>query len=372
MSFQTPARTSQAITLIRPLLILLMMLAHLRALNSVRVMNEALSLNFDNWMTVFLESALAKSGVPLLSLISGYLAVYSLRRYGYFRLLLRKAKRLVWPLIWANLLFIVLITYPTQAADPSHRADLLIHPFDWFGWFQATFVFFLLPAKQPMYILKDLYTCFQFITQLSSVAKKRYVNLMVVLWMAWKCIYLDAVFLFPVYPLWFLRHDIVFAFYVGILLFLNSRDLVIDSRRVNLALVSLFPVICGAAAAIYVVNAKPDHVTLFLWLDFSVKLVSVVGCVALMSLLVQTDSPVSRALRWLSPYSYSLFLTHVFSFTFFDRAFQHLFGRPEFFDLSGTAYLLGIFITAVVVAVLLRMAWGQVAQRLPGNFAGKA
>lgn len=359
MSFVTPARTSRAITLVRPLLILFMMLAHLRALNSVRVMNGALELNFDHWFTVFLESALAKSGVPLLSLISGYLAIYSLSRYGYFRLLLRKARRLVWPLVWANLLFIILITYPEQAVNSNHRPDLAIYPFNWYGWFQATFVFYRLPANQPLFFLKDLYTCFLLLPLLLTVAKIRYLNLLVLVWMAWKCIYLDSVFLFPVYPLWFLRFDIVFAFYIGILLFLNSIDLVIGSRKLNLALASLFPLVCGLAAAVYVVYAKAEHTTVFLWIDFTVKVVSVLGCVSLMSLLVANPSPVNQVLNWLSPYSYSLFLTHVFTFTFFDRAFKHFFGQPEFFGPSGFTYLVMIFVAAVAVAVVLRLGWGK-------------
>ncbi|MEE8496282.1 MAG: hypothetical protein V3S21_07360, partial [Xanthomonadales bacterium] len=61
---------------------------------------SAISLDFSNWLTVFLKAALAKSGVPLLSLISGYLAIYSLEKYGYFKLLVNKAKRLLWPLFW--------------------------------------------------------------------------------------------------------------------------------------------------------------------------------------------------------------------------------------------------------------------------------
>lgn len=352
-----PAHTSRAIVLIRPLLILFMMLAHLGALNNAVVMREALPLTFDNWFAVFLKSALAKSGVPLLSLISGYLAVYSLHKYGYLRILWRKAGRLVWPLVWANLLFIILIIYPAQAADPSYRSDLEIYPFDPMGWFRATFAFYRLPANQPLFFLKDLYTCFLLIPLLVAVARIRYLNVLVAVWMAWKCIYLQTAFLVPVYPVWFLRFDIVFAFYVGIMLYLNTGSLVIESRRLNLALAITFPLACGLAAAGYVVLAKEEHTTLFLWLDFIVKLISVVGCIGLMSLLVARDTVISRALARLSPYAYTLFLTHAFFFTWFDMAWQRYLGHPDFFGPGGLAYLLLIYLTAVVAAVLLRLAW---------------
>ena len=152
-------------------------------------------------------------------MISGYLAIISLEKYGYFKLLVNKAKRLIWPLFWVNLLFIVLITYPTQAIDPNVRTDLKIYPFNLLGWFQATFAFYRLPANQPLFFLKDLYTCFLLIPILFYLAKIKYINLLLIVWMAYKCIYLKTVFVLPVFPTIFFRFDIVFAFYLGILLF---------------------------------------------------------------------------------------------------------------------------------------------------------
>lgn len=364
MSFVPPPQTSAAITTIRPLLILFMMLAHVFALDSDSLLLGANPLNFSNWLTVFLKSALAKSGVPLLSLISGYLAVLSLRNYGYLRLLGRKAKRLVWPLIWANLLCIILITYPGQAANPGFRADLSIYPFDAYGWFQAIFAFYKLPANQPLFFLKDLFTCFLLLPLLVAVARIRYVNFAVMLWMAWKCIYLDSVFLVPVYPLWFMRFDIVFAFYTGIVLFLHSKSLLIESRALNIALMAVFVLVASIASAVYVRYPKPDFLTLFLWLDFTVKLVSVVACIALMSALRSGGGVIAAALSQLSPYAYSMFLTHAISFQLFHRAWLTLFGRPEFFGLSGALYLLMIFVVATVAAVGLRIAWGRLVNRV--------
>lgn len=356
--------TSAAITLIRPLLIFFMMLAHLFILDSEGVLNRALPLTLDNWLTVFLKSILSKSGVPLLSLISGYLAVYSLRNYGYFRLLLNKARRLLWPLVWANLLFILLITWPTQAANPAERPDLAIHPFNLYGWFQATFAFYKLPANQPLFFLKDLFTCFLLLPLLLAAARVRYLNFLVLVWMAYKCIYLKSVFILPVYPTWFFRFDIVFAFYTGMLLFLHGKSLVIASRKLNFALVGGFAAVCCAVGAIYVLLPKAEHNVLFLWLDFTVKVVSVFGSIALMSLLHANPGPFSRLLRYLSPYAYSMFLTHAFSFTFYHRLFLRHFGQPDFFGWSGSLYIVGIFAVAIALAVGLRMAWGRLSTRV--------
>lgn len=366
MSFVPPPTTSAAITIIRPLLILLMMLAHLYALDSERLIVGARALGFADWLTVFLKSALAKSGVPLLSLVSGYLAVQSLEKYGYPRMLGRKARRLIWPLVWANLAFIVLITYPSQAVDANYRADLSIFPFNAYGWFQATFAFYKLPANQPLFFLKDLFTCFLLLPLLLAAARIRYLNFAVMAWMAWKCIYLDSVFLLPVYPLWFMRFDIVFAFYVGIVLFLHAKDLLIGSRRLNLALVSAFLLMAAGASAVYVILPRAEHLGLFLWLDFSVKVVSVLGCIALMSLLQSGGGAVAAALRRLSPFAYSMFLTHAISFEFFHRAWVAIFGSPQFFHPSGVAYLVSIFAVATAAAVGLRLGWGRLLTRLRG------
>lgn len=367
MNYVPSRETSAAINLARPLLIFFMMLAHLFILNSAAVLNGAMPLSVDNWLIVFLKSIVSKSGVPLLSLISGYLAVYSLRNYGYFRLLLKKARRLVWPLVWANLLFILLITWPAQAANPGERPDLAIHPFNLYGWFQATFAFYKLPANQPLFFLKDLFTCFLLLPLLLVVARIRYLNFLVLPWMAYKCIYLQSVFILPVYPTWFFRFDIVFAFYCGMLLFLHGKPLVIGNRALNFALVGGFAAVCCAVGAIYVLLPKPDYNSLFLWLDFTVKVVSVFGSVALISLLYARQGAFSRLLRYLSPYAYSLFLTHAFSFHFFHRAFLQFFGKPEFFAWSGSLYIVGIFVTATVLAVGLRKAWGGLTTQVSSS-----
>jgi len=361
--FVPASDTSAAIRMIRPLLILFITFAHLFMLDHISRMNIAAELNFDNWLMVFLKACLAKSGVPLLSLISGYLAVVSLERYGYGKVVLKKAVRLVWPLFWSNLLFIILITYPGQAQDPNFRPDLQIYPFNLLGWFQATFAFYRLPANEPLYFLKDLYTCFLLLPLLLVVSRIRYLNVAVIAWMAYKCIYLKTDFFIEIFPLWFFRFDIVFAFYVGILLNTWQKNLVIENRNISKGLLVLFLSVAGLASVAYVVLAMPEHPDFFLWTDFVVKVSGVAGCIGIMSLLTSRQGWLSRGLSRLSPFAYTLFLTHVFSFTFFTRAYLHFFPVPEFFRFSGCMYIILMLLTAITVSIVLKTAWeGLVAK----------
>lgn len=349
--------------MIRPVLVIFITLAHIGILDSYSRIDGVAPLDFDSWLTVLLKAGIAKSGVPLLSLISGYLAVVSLQRYGYFKVLLRKAKRLIWPLFWSNLLFIILITYPEQARDPGVRPDLEIYPFNLMGWFQATFAYYKLPANQPLFFLKDLFTCFLLLPLLVTVARVRYLNVLVIGWMAWKSIYLKTAFFFDVFPLVFMRFDIVFAFYIGILLYLWRKNLVITSPRLNQSLVLLFVVVSSLAAGLYVVLAKPEHTAVFLWADFIVKVCGVLGCIAMMSLFATRSGRFSRWLEWLSPFAYTLFLTHVFTFTFFQKLYLKILPMPEFFAVSGTVYLVMVLSLAVLVSVALKTAWSALQAR---------
>jgi hypothetical protein len=182
--------------------------------------------------------------------------------------------------------------------------------------------------------------------------------------MAWKCIYLESAFFFEVYPLWFMRFDIVFAFYIGILLYHWRKSLVIHSPRLNIGLVGLFIVAAGLASATYVVLARPEHRELFLWLDFLVKLCSVLGCVAIMSLLVIYPGRFKQLLDWLSPFAYTLFLTHLFVYTFFSQAWVSLMGQPEFFEWGGMLYIVVMVLTAIVTAIVLKTGWDALVSRV--------
>ena len=134
-----------------------------------------------------------------------------------------------------------------------------------------------------------------------------------------------------------------------------------------MGLVVLFLAATSLASVAYVVLERPEHLVLFLWSDFVVKVLSVVGCIGIMSLLVNHPGRLSRGLDWLSPYAYSLFLTHAFTFSFFTRAYLYFFSNPEFFGLQAGLYILSMLLTAVAVAVVLKTAWAWFLVRISAS-----
>ena len=161
-----------------------------------------------------------------------------------------------------------------------------------------------------------------------------------------------------------MRFDIVFAFYIGILLNFWKKDLVIESLKANLGLVLLFLAATSLGSAAYVVLAKPEHLTFFLWSDFIVKVCSVLGCIALMSLLAAYPGRLSALLERLSPFAYTLFLTHLFTFTFFEAFYLRYFPVPDFFRFSGSLYITMALLTAVVVSIVLKTVWSRITDNM--------
>ena len=83
-----------------------------------------------------------------------------------------------------------------------------------------------------------------------------------------------------------------------------------------------------------------------------------------MSLLVSHPGRISGLLDWLSPFAYTLFLTHLFIFTFFTRAWTGLFGAPVFFGVSGVLYIVMMLVSAVLAAIVLKSAWTAMLARV--------
>lgn len=97
---------------------------------------------------VFLQEALSRTSVPLLSVLSGYLLVATEAGGRYVALLRRKARSLLLPLLLWNLLSLLLrlVVGEVEPASPM-------------GWLNRLLAVNGMPLILPLYFLRDIFLC---------------------------------------------------------------------------------------------------------------------------------------------------------------------------------------------------------------------
>ncbi len=113
---------SEKIKLLRPLLIFLIVTTHIQG-NLYRPDLKNLTLDWSSFFHSYLSGIIAISALPLLSVISGYLAVYTYRKYSYFQTLKDKINRILIPMLFWNLV-LALYIYNFQYNGIDFRKDL--------------------------------------------------------------------------------------------------------------------------------------------------------------------------------------------------------------------------------------------------------
>ncbi|MPV85330.1 acyltransferase family protein [Ostreibacterium oceani] len=334
----------------------LITIAHLPIFSSSSLIISANEWQLNGFLMIFLKDTFARGAVPFLSLISGYLALTSYLKHGYCRMIVNKAKRLLIPLALFNLLFILVFSYHAQVSNPSYRADLSLYPFNLVGWLQAMFAINVLPANPPLYFLKDLFLCFLLLPLLFGLAKLRYINILFAAWLLYKVIYVKTTLIVPFAPLEFFRIDILFAFYVGMMLYHHGKDITLNNNKLNVKIIISYLFFCLIMAYPLLILNQSEYPHLFLWLKFLIKLGGGISALCLMSMLCQPKL-LADMLRLLSKYSFTLFLTHNFTFLFIPRLFLAYFDRPYLTNLSGWFYVFVSLTGAFVAAIIIYEIW---------------
>lgn len=364
MTAKVRSKTSEGIVLIRPLLILFVVLVHLPFFNAVTLMQEASPVSFAGVSIVFLKETFSKGAMPFLSLLSGYLAIKSYYRDGYTKNMITKAQRLLVPMFWANIFLLIWVVYPVQSVNPAYRADLAIAPFDLWGWIQACFGIYKLPANQPLYFLKDLFTCFLLLPLLLLTLKYRWLSVLVWLWMAVKSLMVWAVFLIPYFPFYFFRFDIIFAFYTGMLCYHWHSKLLFSDKKFCFKVIIGYLLFCVISSVIMVALPATEYKFLFLLIKFLVKLLGVFTAVTIMSVLVDYKNVLTTFLRKISKYTFMIFLTHVYSIIILERYYPGRFGVPDLSKLSGWLFVVLLLAFSIVFAAVCYEVWHRLLSPL--------
>lgn len=166
-------KTSQTIRMTRVLCIFFMMLVHVPPGfdNYLRSAMQDPGIFF--FLQAFFTGVVGRSSVPLLSIVSGFLAVYSLSKTGFFRYSVTRLNTLYTPLIFWNLLMLAfalaafsLIGARTRAYDAVESfgiAQLIIG---------AIMTLDDTGITEPLKFLRDLFVCGLFLPALIFLARK--------------------------------------------------------------------------------------------------------------------------------------------------------------------------------------------------------
>lgn len=289
---------SEKIKLLRPLLIFLIVTTHIQgSLYRPDLIN--IELEWSSFLHSYLSGIIAVSALPLLSVISGYLAAYTYKKYSYFQTLKDKTNRILIPMLFWNLV-LALYIYNFQSDGIDFRKDLILYPFNLDVWLYATTGIFRLPANPPLYFLKELFTCFLLLPIFFNISKNKALTALVLATIAYMSVKnIDLGFLH--------RVDIYAFFLIG--LFINNNNIKENYEKYftkkSKALYLFFFIISTLTLNLYAFKEENSNFIYY------IKLVTLVGPLAFWILSEHISGILKYFLIWLSPISFSVFLGHI-------------------------------------------------------------
>lgn len=296
----------EKITILRPLLILLIVTTHIQgSLYGSDLSN--INLTFENFFHALLSSSIATSALPLLSVISGYLAAITYERNKYHKIINKKFYRILIPMIFWNLILAIYI-YQSQAKGLPRRPDLILYPFNIKEWTLGTLSLFKLPANQPLYFLKELFICFLILPILNKISKIKVltlISLAIISYMSVKGINLNLLIH---------RIDIYGFFIIGLFIYNknnknnknNKKELSarIYSKTIKITYILLYIFISILFTIHLFKSDDPNNI-------YYIKLMTLIGPVALWFVSSYIKGTLKNFLTWISPASFPVFLGHI-------------------------------------------------------------
>lgn len=290
---------SERISILRPLLIFLIVSTHIQG-NLYRPDLKDLTYTTKNFIHAFISGALSASALPLLSIISGYLAVYTYKKYRYWATLQKKFMRILLPMLVWNLI-LALYIYDLQSQGIGFRADLVLYPVNIENWLYALLGLFRLPANPPLYFLRELFICFLLIPVFFTLSKSKIATAITVSLVAYMSVTgINLGFLH--------RVDIYGFFLVGLFLH-NHPDIGALYQRISTPMTQLIYVAAFTIALLlltgYAFQAQHPNFIYYL------KVATLIGPLAFWIISQHIQGALKRFLLWASPASFPVFLGHI-------------------------------------------------------------
>lgn len=342
---------SEKIKILRPLLILLVVITHIQG-NLYRIDLRSIDLTWESFVHAFLSGVIAVIALPLLTIISGYLAGNTFNRYSYRKVLVNKFDRLIVPMLVWNFFGACYIFY-MQSKGQQVRADLQLLQGDVINWFYALTGFFRLPANAPLYFLRELFICVLITPFLMRVAKSPILFsgfFVVITVMALKEINFN----------FFHRIDI-YAFYTfGLFLFLNPKNKIkiVLQNSVKLKYVVFVVFICSAVSlTLYGFRQTPDY-----FIPFR-KAMTLIGPLVLWLLASHIKGKAKQLCIWLSPISFTLFLGHVLFLNVYWILWINIFKSSPIVRNYGLYWVTALLFSLLAAATVYTV-WSQYLKRI--------
>lgn len=299
------------IRLARPLLILFICIAHMPGINGYQSDYDQFN-NLGTLFSVYLKDFLARGAVPILTVISGYLAVSSFQKRSYGDFIVDKAKRLLLPfIVWntivlgAGFIMYVVMNHDVAGVSEIDSPQSVI---------AAVVGIYRLPINAPTYFLRDLFVI-MLITPFIHMTCQRLDRFMAI-FLAYLLIFWQSPGIsFPLFgviiPLTF-RMDMVLFFALGYLLAWRKQD----CPKVGVYSGVTFAVLLGAFGILFSMAVSGLNPSAPEFVQWRMLLGALFVCVApalLWGLVKMKHSFIGQVLWRLSPYSFTLFLSHIIS-----------------------------------------------------------
>lgn len=346
------------IRFIRPLLILFVCLVHIPYIAGFSAETTTLS-NAQTLFSVYLKDVIARGAVPLLTIISGYLAYSSFKKNSYKNFVGKKTKTLLLPFFVFNIATFVILyisflvtgyNIGNVATSSQNMGDLI----------SAILGYNRLPINPPLYFLRDLFIISLLTPIIHFIIKRAYLMIpfiLILLHINFTSIGVyTSIFDTKVGILY--RSDMILFYTIGY--FFSQRQWHIPKPSNFTTLLSLklyfFITLC---VCVLIVAVKPS---MFTYLKYRL----VIGALTLSFIpflisgfLFIKDTKGAKLLLKFSKYSFTLFLTHIFFVHFFTsvkRAIGFTINNQSDLLLQAgyfSVYLLG----CMAFAIVTRKVW---------------
>jgi len=256
----------------------------------------------------WLRDVLARITVPVLTVISGFLAWRSACSRSYVKLVAEKVRRillpfLLWNLIALGLVFLMFRLFGLDFADHLARIQ---SPGD---FLRVVVAHNAMPVNLPTYFLRDLFLILLCVPIFSLLTRRLWLGLLVAMVLSGLMLTVLPLFISLGGNVILYRNDMPLFFLLGFIIARHGNGLPSPSSLVSVVVcVGLLMASLGIAVALG--QLKPP-------VELYLRLRPLLGLLALAALPFAISLIVAGRERWpvlalqrLSPYSYSIFLSH--------------------------------------------------------------